>query len=81
VILRDIINLYIWAFIAYALMSWIPPTQNPVISGIRGFLSTICEPVLRPLRRVLPRPQFGGLGLDLSVLVAVLLLEILATFL
>jgi uncharacterized protein YggT (Ycf19 family) len=32
--------------------------------------------VLRPIRQILPRPRVGGVGVDFSVLVAVILLEI-----
>lgn len=54
----------------YALLSFIAPgTYSPVV----GLLSSLCEPLLRPLRRVLP--VIGGL--DFSPLVALIALQAL----
>ena len=54
----------------YALLSFIAPgTYSPVV----GLLSSLCEPLLRPLRRVLP--VLGGL--DFSPLVALIGLQAL----
>jgi uncharacterized protein YggT (Ycf19 family) len=38
-------------------------------------LRRLTEPVLQPLRAILPRPSFGGVGIDLSALVALIILE------
>jgi uncharacterized protein YggT (Ycf19 family) len=40
-------------------------------------LAQLTEPVLRPLRQIVPRPRIGGVSVDFSVLVAVILLEII----
>ena len=54
----------------YALLSFIAPgTYSPVV----GLLSSLCEPLLRPLRRLLP--VVGGL--DFSPLVALIGLQAL----
>jgi YggT family protein len=77
-LLHDLISIYIWILIIAALLSWLPTTnsQGPLAS-VKRILATLTEPVLRPLRSILPRPQFGGVGIDLSVLVAVIGLEII----
>jgi len=64
----------IWFFIVliiiYALLSFIAPrTYSPVV----GLLSSLCEPLLAPLRRILP--AIGGL--DFSPLVAIIVLRAL----
>jgi YggT family protein len=51
----------------YAVLSWVQPQATAM-----GLLERLIEPLLRPLRRVLP--QIGGL--DLSVLVLIVLLQI-----
>jgi len=53
--------------LVYAVLSWVQP-QSPVL----GTLDRLCAPVLRPLRRWIPLVG----GVDLSVLVAVILLQI-----
>jgi YggT family protein len=59
------------AIFARAILSWFPiDPRNPVVS----FLHEITEPILAPLRQVLPRIGF----LDLSPLVAIILLQVVA---
>ncbi len=69
--------LYMWVFIIVALLSWFPTTGIGGVASLRHALMTLTEPVLRPLRQILPRPQFGGVGIDFSVLVAIIALEII----
>ncbi len=77
-LLRDLITLYIWVLIITALLSWLPTTGHQgTLATVKGVLARLTEPVLRPLRAVLPRPSVGGVGIDLSVLVAVVALEII----
>lgn len=64
------IQLYTVALVAYALLSFVAPgTYSPAV----GFLSSLCEPVLRPVRGILP--PVGGL--DFSPLVVILGLQAL----
>ena len=69
--------LYMWVFIIVALLSWFPTSNNGGVASLRHALMTLTEPVLRPLRQILPRPQIGGMGIDFSVLVAIIALEII----
>ncbi len=46
------------------------------ITGVRGMLHRVTEPVLAPVRRKLPPVRLGGMSLDLSV-TAVLVVLIL----
>jgi YggT family protein len=74
--IHDLITLYIWILIIAALLSWVPTTNtHGGLASTKHLLTRLTEPVLRPLRAILPRPNFGGVGIDLSVIVAVLLLE------
>jgi YggT family protein len=56
-----------WLVIVYAVMSWFNTSTD-----VRYFLSQLVEPLLRPIRRVLP--QMGGV--DLSPIALLLLLQI-----
>jgi YggT family protein len=56
-----------WMVIAYALMSWFSAA-----SEVRYFLAQLIEPLLRPIRRVLP--HMGGV--DLSPIALLLLIQI-----
>jgi YggT family protein len=77
-IVHDLIGLYIWILIITALMSWLPVSDpRGALAVTKRILANVTEPVLRPLRSLLPRPNVGGVGIDLSVLVAVIGLVII----
>jgi uncharacterized protein YggT (Ycf19 family) len=57
---------YSLLIILYVLMSWLQLPYNVWVGRVRGFLHDTVEPVLRPIRAVLP--PLGGF--DLSPLVA-----------
>ena len=68
--LVTIIRLYLFAILIFAVLSFVSPgTYNPLSS----MLASICEPVLRPFRRLIP--AIGGI--DLSPLFALLILQAL----
>jgi YggT family protein len=65
------LDLYMWIVIAAAIFSWLVAfnvvnTRNQAIGMIGEFLYRITEPVLRPIRNVLP--NLGGLDLSPVVL-------------
>ena len=81
ILVHEVILLYIWVLIIAALLSWFPPsTSGGGLASVQRVLATLTEPVLRPLRQILPRPRLGGVGIDLSVLVAIVLLQIVNRF-
>jgi len=68
-LLSKFVYLYMFAIIIQAVASWVAPgSYNPVL----GLIGSLTEPLLRPIRRVLP--NLGGL--DLSPLVAIVLLQL-----
>ncbi len=74
-LLDIVVNLYMWCFIISAIMSWLIAfnvinTSNRFIYMVGDFLYRITEPVLRPIRNMLP--NFGSI--DFSPLLAILLL-------
>ena len=64
-ILAMLIQVYSYVLLARALISWIPNLDpyNPIVQ----FLYQITEPVLEPIRRLIP--PLGGM-IDISMLVA-----------
>ena len=40
-------------------------------------LDAVTEPVLRPVRRILPPIRAGGMGIDLSIIIVILVAEII----
>ena len=68
---------YLLCILAYILTSWIPLPYNVWLNRIQRFLYDVVDPYLRLFRRLLPQLSVGGLGLDLSPIVAILVLSIL----
>jgi YggT family protein len=60
------------------LLGFRPPLFGPVRTAI-DLLHRVTDPVLRPLQRAIPAIRMGGVGLDLSVLVAFVILSVLRT--
>jgi YggT family protein len=73
-VLMDIVNtllwFYVYAIFAYALLSLIAPAGY---SPLQSVLAALCEPVLRPFRRVIPAVA----GIDLSPLWAIIAIQAL----
>ena len=66
---------YMWLLIIRALLSWVSPDpRNPVVQ----FLVRVTEPVLHPIRRLVPTWR---MGIDLSPVVAILAIYFLQWFL
>ena len=69
-LLRSLIQLYTWALILVVIISWVAPgSYHP---GAQ-LLAQITDPLLRPIRQIMPATG----GLDLSPMVLMLLLFIL----
>jgi YggT family protein len=68
VIVRTMLETYFWAIFLYALLSMIAPGGY---SPLQSVLSSVCEPVLRPFRRIIPALA----GIDLSPLWACIAIQ------
>ena len=82
-LIGDLLKLFLLVLIAYSILSWLTFSgrlnyDSPVFK-IQRVLSQICEPVLRPVRKLIPPVQVGGVGLDLSVLVVFLVISVLSS--
>lgn len=66
VIVCYLILFYIIAVFARIILSWFPLDPDGPIATVAGFLYMVTDPVLRPLRRMIPPIRMGGMGLDLS---------------
>jgi YggT family protein len=75
-----ILNLFLLVLFAYCILSLVIAYarisyDSPVIK-VQRVLTAIVEPVLRPIRRIIPTANVGGVGLDLSVLVLFLVIDV-----
>jgi YggT family protein len=68
-IICRLLQAYIIILFARIILSWFPLSPGGGMSTVYGFLHTLTEPVLAPLRRLIPPIGMGGMGLDLSPLI------------
>ena len=65
-----VIDIYTWVIIAAAVISWVTPNPyNPVVRLLRR----LTEPVLAPIRSLLP--PWKTFGLDFSPMIVILLIQ------
>jgi YggT family protein len=85
---RDDLASYVSAlFVVYTilifiriLLSWIPRIPyNPVLQGVIGFIHDVTDPYLKLFRRILPPVGGGGMAIDISPIVAIIVLYIVRT--
>jgi YggT family protein len=71
ILVRSAFEVYCWIIIARILISWLP--HNPG-HPVTRFIYEVTEPLLAPIRRIMPRTS---MPIDFSPIVAVLLLNLL----
>ncbi len=76
------LNLYTWVLIASAIFSWLYAfnvinSSNQFVNAIGTFLYNITEPVLRPIRQIMP--NLGGI--DISPIIVLLIIFFLRSLL
>jgi len=72
-----VLNLYIWLLIAAAVLSWLVAfnvvnTRNQFVAMVGDFLYRITEPLLAPIRRIMP--NLGGIDVSPVILILIIIL-------
>jgi YggT family protein len=74
-ILDTVLTIYMWIIIIRAVLSWVnPDPYNPIVR----FIHQVTEPVMYRIRRWIP---IGGLGIDFSPIIILLVIVFLQSFL
>jgi YggT family protein len=68
-----VLAIIIWAVLSMLISFGVVDGRNHIVYGVNDFLTRLTEPVLRPIRRVVP---YMG-SVDISPLIAILLLQAL----
>ena len=72
-----LLDLYIWLLIAAAILSWLVAfnvvnARNQFVHMVGDFLYRITEPVLRPIRNIMP--NLGGIDVSPVILILLIIL-------
>ena len=70
------LQLYSYVVILYVIFSWVPRPPDALRPFIIG-VARLVEPVVAPLRRIIPPLRLGMVALDLSVIVLLIGLGLL----
>ncbi|MGH9071005.1 MAG: YggT family protein [Acidimicrobiales bacterium] len=71
-----VIEAYVAVLFVYIVLSWFPGTGGDSgVGRVRSALGLVTEPLLSPLRRLLPPVRAGGAALDLSPIIVFVVLQ------
>jgi YggT family protein len=76
-IIAYLVEAYVLVLILRALLSWLPARPGTALHSVVRALDVVTEPVLRPIRRVLPPIRAGGMGIDLSIIIVIVVAELI----
>jgi len=75
-----LLKIYYWLVIIRVLLSWIPLPESQAFQTIYKYIYDVTEPYLSLFRRVMPGIGSGGMNVDLSPILAILVLIVLESF-
>ena len=75
-LIRVVLGLLVWAIIINAILSWLVAfdvinLRNRFVANVAHFLDAVTRPIMRPIQRIIP--PLGGV--DISPIIAILLIE------
>ncbi len=72
-----VLQLWVVCAFARAIISWFPLTYGSPMQRLNSVLVRVTEPVIAPVRRMLPPMRMGSVGLDMSFLIVVVVVQII----
>ncbi len=64
-----LLSVYLVVLFGRIVLSWFPLAPDGPMASIARVFYALTEPVLAPIRAVIPPLQMGGMGLDLSPMI------------
>jgi YggT family protein len=68
-IIADILNLFLFVLVVRVVLSYIPAQPGSGLATVTRFFEAVTEPVLRPVRHVVPPVRISGAAVDLSPII------------
>ncbi len=73
----QLLLLYLLAIFVRVVLSWFPLNPNGSMATVAGFFYMVTDPVMNPVRRILPTARFGGMALDFSPIIVIVGIQII----
>ncbi len=75
-ILCDLVTVYFIVLIVRIILSWVPDLPEP-LRPVAAVVSRLTDPVLQPVRGLLPTARVGAAAIDFSPIIVFLVLSLL----
>ena len=75
--ISGLLQLYLFVIFVRVILSWFPISPESPMAAVYRFVYAVTEPVLGPIRRMMPGIGIGGMGLDLSPIIVLLGLQLI----
>jgi len=72
-----LLGIYSWIIFARIILSWVRVEPGTGLASVASFVYSITEPVLGPIRSVVPPMRMGMAALDLSPLIVFVVIIII----
>ncbi len=69
--------IYALLLVVRMVLTWFPIDPDGAVAAFAGLLFMLTDPVLRPLRRMIPPVRIGSVALDLSALIVLIGIQII----
>jgi len=76
-LLATLVLVLIFALIVRIILDWVQVPAGHPVGRLRTALASVTDPLLVPLRRLIPPVRLGAVALDVSVIVLLVGLQIL----
>jgi len=73
-----VLQIWVLCAIARAILSWFPISYGSPMHRVNTVLVAVTEPVIAPVRRLIHPVPIGGVGIDISFMVVVFVVQIIA---
>jgi YggT family protein len=72
-----LLTIYWVVLIVRILASWFPPPRSGALRTILRFVYDVTDPVLRPLRNLIPALRMGSMAMDFSPIILFIVIGVL----
>ena len=72
-----LLQVYLLALFGRIILSWFPISPGSALAPVFSILYSVTEPVLGPIRRIMPPMSLGGMGFDLSPVIVLVVFQVL----
>lgn len=73
-----VLRVYTLVVFARVILEWVPVGDEHPVAKVRHVLRLVTQPVLAPLRALIPPVRMGEVAVDLSPLILIVALNLLA---